>query len=98
MPSPIPPIRNPAAPELIRLPPGNSSSGDFRNVFEGAIQRVEHSRDNAAQAVEKFLSGEEQELHSTALAVQEAELAFDLFLQVRNKVVQAYQEIMRMQV
>jgi flagellar hook-basal body complex protein FliE len=98
MPSPIPPIRNPAAPEPIRLPPGNSSSGDFRNVFEGAVQRVEHSRDNAAQAVERFLSGEEQELHSTALAVQEAELAFDLFLQMRNKVVQAYQEIMRMQV
>ena len=39
-----------------------------------------------------------EELHATALAVQRAELAFDLFLQARNKVVQAYQEIMRMQV
>jgi flagellar hook-basal body complex protein FliE len=36
-------------------------------------------------------------LHTTVLATQRAELSFDLFLQVRNKVVAAYQEIMRMQ-
>jgi len=47
--------------------------------------------------VEQFLSGEGGELHSTILATQKAELSFDLFLQMRNKVVSAYQEIMRMQ-
>ena len=44
-----------------------------------------------------FLLGENEELHKVAAATQQAELSFDLFLQVKNKVVQAYQEIMRMQ-
>jgi flagellar hook-basal body complex protein FliE len=48
--------------------------------------------------VERFLSGEGEELHTTVLATQRAELAFEMFLQARNKVVNAYQEIMRMQV
>jgi flagellar hook-basal body complex protein FliE len=38
------------------------------------------------------------ELHSTVLAAQKAELSFEMFLQMRNKVVQAYQEIMRSQI
>ena len=45
----------------------------------------------------RFLSGEGEDLHTTILATQQAELSFDLFLQMRNKVVSAYQEIMRMQ-
>jgi flagellar hook-basal body complex protein FliE len=47
--------------------------------------------------VQKFLRGDSDELHSTILATQKAELAFQLGLQVRNKVVDAYQEIMKMQ-
>ncbi len=52
---------------------------------------------DASKTVQKFVTGESEELHSVALGVQRAELEFELFLQVRNKVVQAYQEIMRMQ-
>jgi flagellar hook-basal body complex protein FliE len=44
------------------------------------------------------LSGGDEELHSVALAAQRADLQFNLFLQVRNKAVSAYQEVMRMQV
>ncbi len=51
----------------------------------------------ATQAVQRFLSGDGQELHSAILAVQRADLTFELGLQVRNKVVSAYQEIMRIQ-
>jgi flagellar hook-basal body complex protein FliE len=47
--------------------------------------------------VQSFLAGEGGELHSTIMATQRAELSFELFQQVRNKVVSAYQEIMRMQ-
>lgn len=70
----------------------------FRDVLAEAIQRVEQYRQDAHQAIQRFLSGESEELHEVALATQRAELAFELFVQVRNKVVQAYQEIMRMQV
>ena len=47
--------------------------------------------------MERFLAGDSEELHTTILATQRAELAFEMFLQTRNKVVGAYQEIMRMQ-
>jgi flagellar hook-basal body complex protein FliE len=58
---------------------------------------VEGFQNNAAQSVERYISGEGEEVHEAALATQRAELALDLFVQARNKVVSAYQEIMRMQ-
>ena len=72
-------------------------SGEFQSVLEGTIQKLESVNNDATDAVQKFLTGENEELHTTVLAAQKAEIAFDLGLQVRNKVVSAYQEIMRMQ-
>src|SRR5689334_2355709 len=76
------------------------SSGDstnFRDILGSAIDQVESSRADAKVAVDKFLAGEGDDLHSTILAGQRADLEFQMFLQVRNKVVTAYQEVMRMQ-
>jgi len=53
---------------------------------------------SAEAEIGRFLRGEGVDLHQVALAQQQAQLSFELFLQVRNKVVQAYQEIMRMQI
>ena len=85
----------------IRLPetPGAAAgAGDFQSVLSSAIGSVERLRGQAGQAVERFLTGESDEVHSVALATQRAELAFEMFLQVRNKVVSAYQEVMQMQI
>ena len=71
--------------------------GDFQKVLTGAINQVESLNNNATDQVQKFLRGDNEELHTTILATQKAELAFQLGLQVRNKVVDAYQEIMKMQ-
>ena len=71
--------------------------GAFAEVLADAIGRVEDYRVQADKAVGRFLTGEDEELHKVAVATQQAELSFDLFLQVKNKVVQAYQEVMRMQ-
>jgi len=78
--------------------PAGAAGGSFRSMLEGMIGRVDQSQAQANQAVESFLTGGNEELHSVALASQRAELQFDLFMQVRNKAVSAYQEIMRMQV
>jgi flagellar hook-basal body complex protein FliE len=78
--------------------PGLSSQpGAFQNVLQGAIQDIESANNNATESVQKFLTGDNEELHTAILAVQKASIAFDLGLQVRNKVVDAYQEIMRLQ-
>jgi flagellar hook-basal body complex protein FliE len=101
MPLPIAPIQIPTATTdisgSIQAPGIAGNSGEFRGLLEGAIQKVEQTGQVATQAVERFLSGDGQELHSAILAVQRADLAFELGLQVRNKVVSAYQEIMRIQ-
>ena len=94
----VSPIRAIPLAEPAQASPGAAKQADFRDLLEGAIGNVEKHRRDAGQAVENFLAGEEGELHATVLATQRAELALELFLQTRNKVVQAYQEIMRMQV
>jgi len=76
---------------------GKGSGGGFQAALSDAIGRVEQFQQNSQDAIGKFMSGEDEEVHKVALATQQAELSFDLFLQVRNKVVAAYQEVMRMQ-
>ena len=101
---PIAPVRMVNLPEIGQLGSSTSSSGapaatgGFQSVLEGMIGRVEQAHTQGQQAIEGFLSGGNDELHSVALSAQRSELQFELFLQVRNKAVQAYQEIMRMQV
>jgi flagellar hook-basal body complex protein FliE len=89
----VPPASVPAAGSA-----GTAAPDVFREVFSKAVESVESAGQAASASVGRFLSGEGEELHSTILATQRAELTFDLFLQMRNKVVSAYQEIMRMQV
>src|SRR5215471_17143536 len=97
MAAPILPISGAAIPAEIRPAVHPKSGGGFQDVFASAVQSVEAFGNNASASVERFLSGEGEELHQTVLATQQAQLAFELFLQARNKVVSAYQEIMRMQ-
>lgn len=78
-------------------PAGQTGGAAFQEVLSNAIQGVEAIGNQASASVERFLSGEGEELHTTIMAAQRAELSFDLFLQMRNKAVSAYQEIMRMQ-
>ena len=96
--SAITPIAAPTLPGSIQPAGQSSSGGAFQDIFAGAIGKVESMQQSATAQVEQFLSGEGEDLHTVALATQEADLAFEMFQQVRNKVVSAYQEIMKMQV
>ncbi len=89
------PILPPALAPSVSAP---SQPGLFREMFARSLQEVNAFQNQASQATDKFLAGESEDLHTVAIAAQKAELAFEMFLQVRNKVVQAYQEVMRMQV
>ena len=74
----------------------SDGGSSFKSILSNAIGEVEGARGDAAKSVEQFLSGTGEDLHSTILATQRAELEFQMFMQVRNKVVSAYQEIMKM--
>ena len=93
---PILPI-SPVTPLGTGAPAGARSGGAFRDALAGAIREVEGLGQEASSSVERFLNGDGEELHNTVMATTRAELSFEMFLQTRNKVVSAYQEIMKMQ-
>ena len=72
------------------------TAGDFGTALKSAVEQVNSYQQDADQAVQQFLQGN-GELHNVALATQRAEMTFDLGMQVRNKIVSAYQEVMKMQ-
>lgn len=100
MPAPILPasISLPAIAPPVSPPLGAAQSPAFQNIFSEAVSKVESFQQNAQASVEKFLSGEGEELHHVAITAQQAELSFELFMQVRNKIVNAYQQMMQMQI
>ena len=94
----IPPIANIPLPDTAISPSLVAGpNGKFQEALEDAIFRVDQQRQESKASVDRFLNGEGEELHQVALASQRADLSFEMFLQVRNKVVNAYQEIMRLQ-
>ncbi len=95
---PLTSIGSPAViPLTARQPHPQPSGAGFGSVLADAIGRVDQFQQNSQSTIGKFLSGEDEEVHKVALATEQAAMSFDLFLQVRNKVVSAYQEVMRMQ-
>jgi len=77
---------------------GPGGEGGFATALRRAVERVNQLEHDSAQEIRLLLAGQSEDLHKTLLAVQKADLAFTLLLETRNKVVQAYQEIMRIQV
>ncbi|HWJ41676.1 MAG TPA: flagellar hook-basal body complex protein FliE [Candidatus Limnocylindrales bacterium] len=86
------------APPSLMTGAASPSGGAFQSAFADAVSKVETFQSNAKSSVDRFLSGEGEELHHVAIAAQQAELSFQLFMQVRNKIVTAYQQVMQMQV
>jgi flagellar hook-basal body complex protein FliE len=97
---PIAPISSPVAVGDIAslMKPGAAASAPdaFGAILSSAMNHVDGLREKSRQSIENVLSGE-GELYTAALDVQKAQMAMDMFTTVRNKVVSAYQEVMRMQ-
>lgn len=69
----------------------------FGEQLESAVSGADVQQQDAEYKVNSMLAGGGADVHDAMIAVQKADLSFQLMLQVRNKVVQAYQEIERMQ-
>jgi len=102
---PIDPI---AGPDLLlpaTNPPGKrpvgqaaGELGDFAKLLGDAVNNLNQLDNRANDAVARLAAGENVELHQVMVAVQEADIAFQLALQVRNQLMDGYREVMRMQV
>lgn len=74
-----------------------SSGTSFSNVLSDAINKVNDAEVNANNKIEALIKGEDVEMHEVMLAMQESSLSLQALIEVRNKAVEAYQEISKLQ-
>ncbi|MCX7984330.1 MAG: flagellar hook-basal body complex protein FliE [Bacteroidetes bacterium] len=70
----------------------------FSEMLSQAISDVNRLQAEAGKAVENVIRGEEVDIHSVMIAVEKARTSFDLLMEIRNKTIDMYRELMRMQV
>src|ERR1700742_2807351 len=72
---------------------GSGLNSNFSDVLKDAVGNVNELQQDASQKVGAMLGGHTADVHDAMIAVQKADLSFQLMMQVRNKVVAAYQEV-----
>ena len=70
----------------------------FGTMLDGLVSSVSTKQAEASELTKKVLLGDSDQLHQSVIAMQEASVAFTMMVEVRNKLVESYQELMRMQV
>ncbi|MFN8634017.1 MAG: flagellar hook-basal body complex protein FliE [Chloroflexota bacterium] len=88
----------PAMPATPSVSPAGNAIGGFGQALTNAISGLNASQNQADDMSVKMAAGEPIDLHEVMLARETASLHFQLAVQVRNKLVEAYQDVMRMQV
>ncbi len=79
--------------------PPAAGGADFGQILQGSIDKVNQTQMQANQMAEKLAAGDtSQNLHEVMIALQTASVSFQEMVQVRNKLVTAYQDVMNMQV
>ena len=76
---------------------GQAGGTGFGDVLKDAVSTVNQSNDSAATQVASLLHGAGGDINNVMIAVEKADVSFELMMQVRNKIVSAYQDIEKMQ-
>jgi flagellar hook-basal body complex protein FliE len=69
---------------------------DFRDVLKGSIDEIKGMNEQADQALQKIATGEVQDMHQVMMSIEKADLTFKTMMSVRNKLLDAYREVMKM--
>lgn len=85
---------NPAADQKVGAVDVVKTFGEYLN---DALESVNAQKQEADLLTQQFIAGQISDVHSVTIAAEKASLALELTVQIRNKVIDAYQEIMRMQ-
>ena len=79
-------------------PGGEAGAANFMGSLKEAIGHINDAQTGASEAVDALVTGQSTNIHQTMVALQQADVSFQLMMQVRNKLVTAYEEIQRMQI
>lgn len=95
---PIAPITVPSLTPTSGTAEASSTTVDFASVIDSAIERASQDVSAAEGALQGMASGKPVELHDMMIALENARLSVQTLIQVRNRVIEAYQEVSRMQI
>ena len=99
--NPISPIKGPVIPEIpqIKNIPSTPAIGkdepSFSDVLSSVFNDVNRMQHNADQSVQKLATGEITDVHQVMVAMNEADVAFKLMMEIRNKLISAYKQIIK---
>jgi flagellar hook-basal body complex protein FliE len=79
-------------------PANEVTKNDFGSYLKDALGEVHELQGKASEAIQQMVGEGKGDLQDTMIALEKADVSFRLMMQIRNKVLDAYQEIMRMQV
>jgi len=74
-----------------------SNGADFGDILKQALQEVNAAQSTAEQEARNLMTGETTDMHTAILAVQKADVSFQMMMAVRSKLIDAYREVMRTQ-
>ncbi len=96
----ITPNSIPSIPEINSTQKSSASSntGKISQTFEDMLSELNQSQLNADNLIEKLAAGENVDLHSVMIGMEENDVNFNVAMGIRDRLVDAYREIMRMQV
>lgn len=76
----------------------SKSTSGFGDMLTSMLDKVDETQKAGDQAIARLQSGDAKHLHEVMIAVEEADISLRMFVQMRNKALTAYEEIMRMQI
>lgn len=75
-----------------------SAENSFSDMLTDAINSVDQAMKESDQKVQSFIAGETENVHDVMIAMQRAQVSFQLMTEIRNKAIETYHEISRMQI
>ena len=81
-----------------KLQPSPKEGTTFGNILEDQLEQVNNLHGQADDAVKELAAGNAENVHETVMSVVEADLSLRLIIEIRNRLIESYQEIMRMQI
>ena len=86
------------SPDISASKSAQDVTGSFEKTLDGFVNNVNDLQNKANDAMDQMASGQAADVHEVMIAMEKAKISFDLLLQVRNKMLDAYKQIMQMQV
>jgi len=94
----IGPISSPQSKTTSSTTEETDKGKSFSNVLMDSIDKVNNLQKQADTAIDDLVIGDNKDIVQTMITMEKADISFRLMMQVRNKILQAYEEVMRMQV